>query len=143
MQLFIHQYRNQLTAVSFSLIVLAFIFGGNVKDVFLIMATVLASVPISIKAYQAVKMRLFSIELLVMLAVLGALFNGEELESAAVTFLFLFGYFLVGRTIETTRSSLRELTDMTPDGAVVFREGKQITIEVDEVDIGDHISIPG
>src|SRR5699024_12230161 len=68
--LFIHQYRNQLTAMSFSLIVLAFIFGGNVKDVFLIMATVLASVPISIKAYQAVKMRVFSIELLVMLAVI-------------------------------------------------------------------------
>ena len=141
MQLFIHQYRNQLTAMSFSLIVLAFIFGGNVKDVFLIMATVLASVPISIKAYQAVKMRVFSIELLVMLAVIGALFIGEYVESAVVTFLFLFGDFLEGRTLEKTRSSLRELTDMAPEEAVVLREGKQIIIEVDEVEIGDYIFI--
>lgn len=141
MQLFIHQYRNQLTAMSFSLIVLAFIFGGNVKDVFLIMATVLASVPISIKAYQAVKMRVFSIELLVMLAVIGALFIGEYVESAVVTFLFLFGDFLEGRTLEKTRSSLRELTDMAPEEAVVLRDGKQITIEVEEVEIGDHIFI--
>lgn len=141
MQLFIHQYRNQLTAMSFSLIVLAFIFGGNVKDVILIIATVLASVPISIKAYQAVKMRVFSIELLVMLAVIGALFIGEYVESAVVTFLFLFGDFLEGRTLEKTRSSLRELTDMAPEEAVVLRDGKQIIIELDEVEIGDHIFI--
>src|SRR5699024_8193606 len=141
MQLFIHQYRNQLTAISFSLIVLAFIFGGNVKDIFLIIATVLASVPISIKAYQAIKMRVFSIELLVMLAVIGALFIGEYVESAVVTFLFLFGDFLEGRTLEKTRSSLRELTDMAPEEAVVLRDGKRLTIEVDEVEIGDHVLI--
>src|SRR5699024_10924200 len=107
MQLFIHQYRNQLTAMSFSLIVLAFIFGGNVKDVFLIMATVLASVPISIKAYQAVKMRVFSIELLVNYSVLFSLFFCEYVELAVVMFVFLFGDFLEGLTLVITRSSLR------------------------------------
>src|SRR5699024_6609563 len=87
------------------------------------------------------KMRVFSIELLVMLAVIGALFIGEYVESAVVTFLLLFGAFLEARTLEKTRSSLRELTDMAPDEAGVLRDGKEITIEVEEVEIGDHIFI--
>ena len=36
-------------------------------------------------------MKAFSIELIVTIAVIGALFIGEYAESAAVTFLFLFG----------------------------------------------------
>lgn len=141
---FIHQYKNQLTLVSFSLIVLAFILGGGVKDVFLIIATVIAGVPISIKAYQAVKMKTFSIELLVTIAVIGALIIGEYVESAVVTFLFLFGDFLEGRTLEKTRSSLRELTEMAPDEAVVLRDGIQETIPVEEVVKGDRVIIhPG
>ena len=141
MQLFIHRYRNQLTAISFSLIVVAFVLGGDVKSALLILATVLASIPISIKAIQAVKMKTFSIELLVMIAVTGALFIGEYVESAIVTFLFLFGDYLEGRTLEKTRSSLRELTDMAPEEAVVIREGEQVTLPVDEVEIGDHVII--
>lgn len=141
MQLFIHQYRNQLTAISFSLIVVAFVLGGDVKSALLILATVLASIPISIKAIQAVKMKTFSIELLVMIAVTGALFIGEYVESAIVTFLFLFGDYLEGRTLEKTRSSLRELTDMAPEEAVVIREGEQVTLPVDEVEIGDRVII--
>src|SRR5699024_138877 len=141
MPLFIHRYRNQLTAISFSLIVLAFIFGGGVKSTLLIVATILAGIPISIKAYQALRMKTFSIELLVMIAVIGALFIGEYVESAVVTFLFLFGDFLEGRTLEKTRSSLKELTDMAPEEAVVLRDGVQMTLSVDEVEVGDRVVI--
>src|SRR5690625_1917461 len=141
MTLFIHKYRNQLTAISFILIVLAFVFGGNVKSILLVIATVLAGIPISMKAYQAIKMKTFSIELLVMIAVVGALFIGEYVESAIVTFLFLFGDYLEGRTLEKTRSSIRELTDMAPDEAVVIRDGEQVTLAVDDVEIGDRLMI--
>src|SRR5690625_2934352 len=141
MQLLIHKYKNQLTAISFSLIVLAFLFGGDVKSVFLVTATILAGIPISLKAYQAIKMRTFSIELLVTIAVIGALIIGEYVESAVVTFLFLFGAFLEGRTLEKTRSSLRELTEMAPDEAVVIRDGVQETISVDDVLKGDRVII--
>ena len=141
MTLFIHKYRNQLTAISFILIVLAFVFGGNVKSMLLVIATVLAGIPISMKAYQAIKIKTFSIELLVMIAVVGALFIGEYVESAIVTFLFLFGDYLEGRTLEKTRSSIRELTEMAPDEAVVIRDGEQVTLAVDDVEIGDRLMI--
>lgn len=144
MAMFIHKYKNQLTLISFSMIILAFIFGEGVKDAFLIIATVIAGVPILIKAYQAVKMKTFSIELLVTIAVVGALFIGEYVESAVVTFLFLFGDYLEGRTLEKTRSSLRELTEMAPEEAVVLREGVKETIPVEDVVKGDRVIIhPG
>ncbi len=141
MKLFIHKYTNQLTLITFSLIVLAFIFGEGTKDTLLIIATVVAGVPIALKAYQAIKFKTFSIELLVTIAVIGALFIGEYVESAIVTFLFLFGSFLEARTLEKTRSSVRELVDMAPDEAVVVRNGIQETIEIDDVVEGDRIII--
>ncbi len=94
----------------------------------LITATVIAGTPIAWKAIQALRMKAFSIELLVTIAVMGALFIGEYVESAAVTFLFLFGAFLEVRTLEKTRSSLKSLIDMAPLDATVIREGETLTI---------------
>jgi Zn2+/Cd2+-exporting ATPase len=80
---------------------------SDIKNMALIIATVIASIPIMIKAYQALRMKAFSIELLVTIAVMGALFIQEFTESSIVTFLFLFGDYLEARTLEKTRSSLR------------------------------------
>lgn len=141
---FIHQYKNVLTLLSFISIVLAFMLGGDMKNFFLIVATFIASVPISIKAFQAIKLRTFSIELLVTIAVIGALLIGEYVESAVVTFLFLFGAYLEGKTLQKTRSSIRELIEMAPEEATVIRNGEKVTISVDDVEIGDRIIIhPG
>src|SRR5699024_8803972 len=114
------------------------------KTVFLITATIIAGLPIAIKAYQALRFKAFSIELLVTIAVIGALIIGEYVESAVVTFLFLFGDFLEGRTLAKTRSSLKELTDMAPQEAKVIRDGEKHTINVDEEIKGDRrLMYPG
>src|SRR5690625_6714007 len=140
----IHKYTNHLTFISLFLIIFAFILGGTTKDVFLILATIIAGFPISYQAFQAIKYRTFSIEMLVTIAVIGALFIGEYVESAVVTFLLLFGTFLEKRTLEKTRSSLRELSEMAPDEAVVVRGGVELTIAIDDVVKGDRIIIrPG
>ena len=107
----------------------------------LIAATVIAGAPISWKAIKALRMKAFSIELLVTIAVIGALFIGEYVESAAVTFLFLFGAFLEVRTLEKTRSSLKSLIDMAPLEATVIRDGETMTISVDDVEEGDRVII--
>ena len=86
-------------------------------------------------------MKAFSIELLVTIAVVGALFIGEYVESAAVTFLFLFGAYLEARTLEKTRSSLKALIDMAPLEATVIRDGETMTISVDDVEEGDRVII--
>ncbi|MFA7660071.1 MAG: cation-translocating P-type ATPase, partial [Anaerovoracaceae bacterium] len=107
----------------------------------LIAATVIAIVPIAIRAFQALRLKAFSIELLVTIAVVGALYIHEYVESSVVTFLFMFGAYLEARTLEKTRSSLKALVDMAPQEANVIREGESLIIPVDEVVKGDRIII--
>ena len=136
---------SQITAVTGALLVIAvgLHFWGlhEWRQIILIASTIIAGLPIAIKAFQALRMKSFSIELLVTIAVVGALFIGEYVESAAVTFLFLFGAFLEVRTLEKTRSSLRSLIDMAPLEATVIRDRETMTISVDDVEEGDRVVI--
>ncbi len=136
---------SQITAVTGILLAIALglHFGGlhEWRQGTLIAATIIAGIPIAIKAFQALRMKAFSIELLVTIAVIGALFIGEYVESAAVTFLFLFGAFLEARTLEKTRSSLRSLIDMAPMEATVMRDGEAVVVSVDDVEAGDRVII--
>ena len=136
---------SQVTAATASLLAAAIVlhFAGlpEWKQWLLIVSTVVAGIPIATKAVKAVRMKAFSIELLVTIAVVGALFIGEYVESAAVTFLFLFGAYLEVRTLEKTRSSLKSLVDMAPLEATVMRDGEAVTLSVDEVEEGDRVLI--
>jgi Zn2+/Cd2+-exporting ATPase len=120
---------------------LHFFFMNLMKDGLLITTTLVSGFPIGKMAWQSTRMKTFSIELLVIIAVIGALFIREYLESAVVTFLFLFGAYLEARALEKTRSSLKSLIDMSPLEATVLREGELVTISVDEVLEGDHVVI--
>jgi Zn2+/Cd2+-exporting ATPase len=141
----INQHKNHFTALSFFFIVIGFGAGflenGLIKNSSLIIATIVAGIPILIKAYQSLRMKAFSIELLVTIAVIGALSIQEFTESAVVTFLFLFGDYLEARTLEKTRSSLKKLVDMAPQEAVLFRDGNQVTVPVEDVVEGDIVII--
>src|SRR5690625_4752393 len=141
----INKYKKQMTFLSGALLVFAllshFVDFHNIRQIVLVIITFIAGIPIFIKAYQAVRMRVFSIELLVTIAVIGALFIGEYVESAVVTFLFLFGDYLEARTLEKTRSSLKDLVDMAPQEATVVRDGDTETIPVEDVVTGDRIII--
>lgn len=141
----VNKYKNRITALTFLLLVIGFAAGAfnhaDIKNILLILATIFAGVPIVMKAYQAIRMKVFSIELLVTIAVIGALFIGEYTESSIVTFLFLFGDYLEARTLEKTRSSLKELVDMAPQEATVLRDGNRVTIPVEDVTAGDIVVI--
>lgn len=141
----IHKNKNKFTGLSGLLIGLAFILNlfdyRMFMDAALILATMVAIIPIFIKASQALRMKAFSIELLVTIAVIGAIFIGEYVESAVVTFLFLLGAYLEGRTLEKTRASIKKLIDMAPQEATVIRDGQSVEVPIDEVVKGDRILI--
>ena len=111
------------------------------KDYVLIASSLFAGYFIAIKAFQALRMKAFSIELLVTIAVIGALIIGEYVESAVVTFLFIFGAYLESRTLEKTRSSLRNLIDQTPTEATVIRPEGHVKLPVEDVVKGDRVLI--
>ena len=107
----------------------------------LITASLIAGAPTFLKAWKATRLKMFSIDLLVTIAVIGALIIGEYVESAAVTFLFLFGAFLEGRSLEKARASLKSLMEMAPLKATVFREGIRSVIMAEDVVENDLVII--
>ncbi len=101
-------------------------------------ASLMGVAPIAIQAYQALRVKVVSIDVLVTIAVMGAFLIKNLEESAVVTFLFLFGAYLEQRTLNKTRSAIKELTEMAPVSALKQMEsGEFEQVEVDEVDVGD------
>ncbi len=108
----------------------------------LLIASIIGIAPIAIQAFQALRVKVVSIDVLVTIAVIGALIIGNYEESAIVTFLFLFGDFLEQRTLNKTRSAIRELTEMAPESALKqMADGSYEEVEIDEVDIGDVLRV--
>jgi Cd2+/Zn2+-exporting ATPase len=135
--------KNHITLINGILIVVAFtskLVFGNI-DVFtwaLIIASILGAAPIAIQAYQALKVKVVSIDVLVTIAVGGAFLINNFEESAIVTFLFLFGAYLELRTLNKTRSAIKELTEMAPESALKqMQNGEFEEVDVDDVDVGD------
>lgn len=143
MQRFILSKKNQIALISAILIVIGFtgemaFHNETVAIGSLAIASILGVAPIAIQAYQALKVKVVSIDVLVTIAVVGAFFIKNFEEAAIVTFLFLFGAFLEQRTLNKTRSAIKELTEMAPESALKRMEnGKFEEVEVDEVDVGD------
>lgn len=124
-----------------ALTIYLFKWNGLLLDALLITASIVAGIPTFFKAWQASRLKMFSIELLVTIAVVGALIIGEYVESAAVTFLFLFGAFLEGRSLEKARTSLKSLMEMAPLEATVFRNGLRSIIMAEELVENDLVLI--
>ncbi|MFZ4911366.1 heavy metal translocating P-type ATPase [Enterococcus faecium] len=143
MQQYILSKKNVITVISGLLIVLGFFSHFVLENVglsewSLIIASVFGITPIAIQAFQAMKVKVISIDVLVSIAAIGALFIQNYEESAIVTFLFLFGHYLEQRTLNQTRSAIKELTDMAPESALVQTEdGEFEEVDVDDVDEGD------
>ena len=143
MQRFILNKRNQIAFIGGVLIIIAFISKLGFKNIeiftwSLIIASIMGIAPIAIQAFQALSVKVVSIDVLVTIAVTGALLIKNYEESAIVTFLFLFGAYLEQRTLNQTRSAIKELTEMVPESALKQMEnGEFEEVEVDEVDVGD------
>ncbi len=143
MQRFILSKKNHIALISAILITIGFTgelgFKNEAVAVWsLTAASVLGAAPIAIQAYQALRVKVVSIDVLVTIAVIGAFLIKNLEESAVVTFLFLFGSFLEQRTLNKTRSAIKELTEMAPESALKQMEsGEFEEVDVDEVDVGD------
>jgi len=143
MQRYILKRKNLITLFSGILIVTAFISrwaaGNEVLFTWLlIIASILGVAPIAIQAYQALRVKVVSIDLLVTIAVIGAFIIENYEEAAIVTFLFLFGAYLEQRTLNQTRLAIKELIEMAPESALKLMEnGEFEEVDIDEVDVGD------
>lgn len=143
MQKWLMKNRNRLTAATGILIVLAFaakwLFKSETAESGLLLAaSLIGGLPIAASAWQALKVKVISIDLLVTLAILGAFVIQEFEESAIVAFLFLFGAYLEQKTLAKTRSAIKELVEMVPETALKqTADGDFEEVDIDDLDEGD------
>ncbi|NWA45400.1 zinc/cadmium/mercury/lead-transporting ATPase [Pseudomonas reactans] len=83
----------------------------------------------------------FTIETLMSVAALGALFIGATAEAAMVLLLFMIGERLEGFAANRARSGVKSLMALLPDSAVKMVAGKPVSVAVSDLRPGDVIEV--
>lgn len=79
----------------------------------------------------------FDMNVLMTIAIIGAMLIGEWAEAAMVAFLFAVSLVLSSYTLDKARNSIRSLMQMAPREATVECNLMEMKIPVEEVEIGD------
>jgi len=122
----------------------------SVADLLFLVAVVVGGQEIVRGGYYSLRNRNLDIDLLMSIAIAGAVLVslgfGEALymEAATLAFLFSVAELLERYSMDRARNSLQELMDLSPDEATVKRDGEEVAIPVDEVQVGDVVVVkPG
>ncbi|KAK9829953.1 hypothetical protein WJX72_008845 [[Myrmecia] bisecta] len=98
--------------------------------------------PILLKALAALRNKVLDINMLMTLAVIGAIAIGDYTEAAAVVVLFALAEFFEDRCGERARNAIAEVIALSPATAILAETGEQVS--VDQLKIGDLVSVkPG
>jgi Cd2+/Zn2+-exporting ATPase len=110
----------------------------------LLVATAVGGVPVFRNAIQSAKRLDLDINVLMTVAVIGALVLGEWLEAAMVVGLFALAEWLEGASMARARGAIGELMELSPNEARVVRDGQEEVVPIEQVDIGEHVIVrPG
>ena len=86
----------------------------------------------------------FTIETLVTIAVIGAIFIGEAAEASVVVFLFLIGEMLEMLAASKARKSVQALADLVPKAAFLVTVDGVVEVQASGLSVGDVIEVrPG
>jgi Cd2+/Zn2+-exporting ATPase len=109
-----------------------------------VIAIAVGGVSTARRALSSIRARVLDINVLMMVAVAGAIALGEWSEAASVVFLFGLAQVLETRAMERARGAIRALMDLAPAEALVFRNGAHLRVAVDDVRVGDRVLVrPG
>lgn len=140
--------KGQLTIASGMAVAAAFLIGKAFPQterwVFLV-AMLVGLVPIARRAYAAARAGTpFSIEMLMTIAAVGAVFIDAAEEAAAVVFLFLIGELLEGVAASRARASIQSLTELVPKTARLEENGQVREVQADTLSVDAIIQVrPG
>ncbi len=96
------------------------------------------------EAWQSVRNRRFDIDVLMIVAAGGAAALGAWEEGALLLFLFSLGHALEHMAMERARKAIEALAELAPKTAMVQRDGKEIEVPVEALQLGDRVIVkPG
>ena len=86
----------------------------------------------------------FNIDLLMVVAALGAATLGQWFEGALLLFLFSLGHALEHYALGRARNAIKALAELVPQTAIVRRDGVERALPIDQVKSGDLVVVrPG
>jgi len=86
---------------------------------------------------ETLRHRAVDIDLLMILAAVGALAIGAPFEGAMLLFLFSLSNVLQHYAIGRSRRAIEALMTLRPEEARVRRNGEEVSVPIDDVDLGD------
>ncbi|MFC4987334.1 heavy metal translocating P-type ATPase [Saliphagus infecundisoli] len=116
----------------------------HVADVLFLGAVAASGVPVIRSGYYSAKNRSLDIDLLMGTAIIAATGIGYFVEAATLAVLFSIAELLEDYAMDRARDSLRELMELSPDEATVKRDGEEVTVSADEVEVSETVVVrPG
>ncbi|OGP90396.1 MAG: copper-translocating P-type ATPase [Deltaproteobacteria bacterium RBG_16_48_10] len=114
-------------------------------------STILYAIAVAVGGYYPARMGLaalrtltLNIRTLMVSGAIGAIILGLWEEAAILVFIYSLGDVLEAYAVDRARGALRALMELIPKEAVVRRNGKELTLPVEEVQLGETIIIrPG
>ncbi|MEG0759067.1 MAG: HAD-IC family P-type ATPase, partial [Raoultibacter sp.] len=96
------------------------------------------------ETFESIKARSIDINVLLIVAVIGAIYVRAYEEAAAVLFLFSLGEYLEGRAMRKSNDAIKDLAKLAPDTALVIRGGQTIEVATDQVVLDETVVVkPG
>ena len=96
------------------------------------------------RAWASIGRRALDINVLMIIAVVGAAALGEWMEAAAVVWLFGVAQWFEALSMDRTRHAIRSLLALSPTRATIRRGGSELTVAADAVVPGDLVIVrPG
>jgi len=110
-----------------------------------VLACVIGVLPVAKRAFAAAGAGIpFTIEMLMTIAAVGALFIGAAEEAALVVFLFAVGEVLEGVAADRARASIRALGELVPKTALIEENGATRQVDAAALKIGQTVLVrPG
>ena len=95
-------------------------------------------------AIASLRERVLDVDVLMVLAAIGAGIVGQPFEGALLLFLFCFSNVLQSYALQRTQKAIHSLLKLRPDNALVKRPGGNELVKVEELAIGDIVILrPG
>ena len=91
--------------------------------------------------FSALRRGVMDMNFLMTVAAIGAVLIQQWEEASAVVFLFSLGNAMQSFSMEHTRDSIRALMDLAPHEATVLRDGKEYTLPVEALSVGERILV--
>ncbi len=96
------------------------------------------------ESIAALRKGAIEVDLLMVLAALGAAFVGSPFEGAMLLFLFSLSNVLQGYAIGKTRDAIRALMKLRPTQALTHRNGSNVLLPIEQLVLGDIVIVrPG